>query len=155
VIGVTRQNLLSTVELLREHSPYEKVRPGCPAERDNELRAPAEAFRQAVRPADDERQIGDAIIPPFGHSLGQRVAAQIAAGLVKGNDRGASRQARFDQRRLAGFASGTVCLAVLNLMHLEGPFDPARVVIEEVSFDAPLKTSDRDDMEVHLRPASA
>jgi len=40
-------------------------------------------------------------------------------------------------------------------MHLEGPFDPARVVIEEVSFDAPLKTSDRDDMEMHLRPASA
>src|SRR3546814_3829049 len=81
MIGMTRQDLLRPVYLLREEAPHEEVRPGGAPQRQDEIRAAADRVRQPVGPADREDDLAAGRLLKIAEQACEPGARQLPARL--------------------------------------------------------------------------
>lgn len=141
MVRPARQDVVGAVELLRQHRPDQKVRPGGGPERQQEVGGSAGQIRQAVGAADDEGDIA-ALIAPLAKPLGEIDAAQIAPALIQDDARGAVRQARFDP---PPFVVGVPALAAVDFDQVGLRADPRQITIDQLRFRLAPGPADGDD----------
>src|SRR6185437_8174097 len=120
MIGVSRQDRCSPIELLQKHHTNHLMRPGRGPEGDRDLCLAAQIRRKSVRDADNENSVGDALVPPLAEPAGKRGAVDVLAALVETHKHGVFRDCGRYRGTFFGDSRGRVARAAFgNLMNVE------------------------------------
>ena len=126
-------------ELLQQHRPSEQVRPGCRAEREQEIGLLARSLAVAVGGADHEARFANAAVTPAFELAGESFGCQLPAALVEQD--GAARRLRV---RNAPARVG-------QLGQLERPGDAPGITLDQLRLGRTGDLSAGNDVEEHGR----
>jgi hypothetical protein len=157
MIGVSGENRHGTVDLLGRHDARQLMRPGQGTKGEDEIGRGAEIWIEAVRTADNKAQRGDSLIAAFAEIGGEFGAAQIAAGLIAGDEPAPIRKNATDCLgfvELALLRAPRPALIDLAMLDNKSQISPGRrralkIALRQIPLRAGLGASDRDEKKTH------
>lgn len=85
MIGMACKNACGAIQLFHQHGPCQQVRPGCRAERQQQIGFGPLLLGMAVRRADHKTGFSDAVVAPAPESLCKFLRSERLAPLVQQN----------------------------------------------------------------------
>jgi hypothetical protein len=97
VVGVTCEDLLSTIELLEEHAADKQMGPRHRSERQGSVGLVEDGAAEAIGPADRKGKLGHTPVAPGGNTIGESAARPRDPSFVESDEKGVRRQGAEDQ----------------------------------------------------------